>query len=376
MADSPKEPQPEEGLQERLPDEPPKIDPELDPELVKLPRPKTRIRPVTALAIIGICLTLTGRLLSDLRFSRQGDQPTLVPGIEGLSSDLDNRFIEIEVQPDRPQAVRLVPHRSQTGQVLVPVLGSAGKFWLLLEASPWNESARTDERYRGRLTRLADLDFEEPLQSYFSSGQHIPRPIRLSEIRTALQSNAGSVHDASGDLFSVKADTAVRFKEVDVKRIRILAVSTDPYDDEAGWSLALQNAGIMQAGGVQAGSGAVSSTPNSWTFDVTVPGGLQEVQSKLASAKLFAAKASEISAARAGTWSQLSLDGDDILLGKARVGFKVRSISLEVAPTLDANAYVLNTTEVPGTYWYVPILFFALAGLGMLFAFGLYRRLR
>lgn len=371
MADSPKEPQPQKGSQEAPPAEPAEIDSELDPELIKLPRPKTRVRPITALAIIGICLTLTGRLLADLQFSRHGDTPTVVAGIESLSSDLENRFVELEVQPDRPQAVRLIPSRSKTGQVLVPVLGSAGKLWLLLQASPWNEATRTDERYRGRLTRMEDLGFDEPLRAHFRANKRVARPIALSEVRTALQTKSGTVHDAAGDLLSVEADTPVHFREVAVHAIRIVAVSTDPYNSEAGWSLALQGASILHAE-----TAAISSTPDSWTFDVPAPGGLPEINSKLVAARLFAAKASEISTTREGVWSELSLDGDDILLGTARVGFQASNIALGIVPELDAHAYVLNTTEQPDTYWYVLLLFLALAGLGLLFAFGLYRSLR
>jgi hypothetical protein len=364
MADTPKEPQPEEGLQDA-----PAEHSEIDPELVKLPRAKTRVRPITALAIIGICLTLTLRLASDLSFSRLDPRPTAVESIESLSSEHENRFIEITARPDRPQALRLIPSKKKTGQLLVPVLGTQGKLWLLLQASPWNETPRTDELYQGRLTKLADLGYDEPLDAYFKTGKFPARPIALAEVRSALQSKSAQVQDAGGDRLSVDANTYVRFNEVAVNKVRILAVSTDPYKDEAGWSLALQNAGI-----VQGEMAAVSSTPNTWTFDVA--GSLEEVTEKLRAARLFAASASPIATTREGTWSQLSLDGEDILLGKAQVGFRAEHIDLGVRPALDANAYVLNTTEEPGTYWYVMLLVLLLGGMGLLFGFGLYRRLR
>lgn len=367
MADTPKEEQPEEGL----PADAPSADSEIDPELVKLPRRKSTVRPFTALAIVAICTTLTLRLLSDFSFSRQPEEPTPVASLEGLGDAHENQYIEIEAQPDRPQAIRLVPSRKTTGQVIVPVLGSEGKLWILLEASPWNETPRTDERYQGRLTRMDDLGFDEALRARFKAGEFTPRPIMLAEIRKALQTKAEVVHDAAGDTLKVSPDTYVRYKEIAPDTVRILAVSTDPYKDEAGWRLALENAGILQAG-----TTAVSSTTDSWTFDVKAPGGLAEVQSKLVAARLFAASASEVSHVREGRWSELSLDGDDILLGQARIGFVASDISLGLAPALDSGAYVLNTTEVPGTYWYVPVLIFVLGALGLLFAFGLYRKMR
>jgi hypothetical protein len=83
-----------------------------------------------------------------------------------------------------------------------------------------------------------------------------------------------------------------------------------------------------------------------------------------------------VSNVREGRWSELSIDGEDVLLGQARVGFVASDISLGLVPVLDASAYVLNTTEAPGIYWYVPVLVLVLAGLGLLFAFGLYRKMR
>ena len=368
MGDSPTETQPKKELPEDK--DAPASSSEIDPELVKLPRRKSTVRPISAVAIIAICLTLSIRLLSDLSFSRAGKSPTAVTSLESVDDDLENQFIEIEAKPDRPQALRLIPNRKTTGQVLVPVLGSAGKLWILLEASPWNEEVRSDERYRGRLMRMDDLGFDEPLKLRFKSGELVPRPIALSEIREALKTKSGMVHDAAGDALKVSADTYVRYKEIAPERVRILAVSTDPYKDEAGWILALQSAGILSA------RSAVSNTGDSWTFDVTAAGGLAEVKQKLKAARLFAASASEVSGTREGRWSDLSLDGDDILMGQARVGFEAKLISLGLAPTIDSNAYVLNTTEEPETYWYVPVLVFALGALGLLFAFGLYRKMR
>lgn len=361
MADSTKEPElPKETVAEHS---------AIDPELIKLPRPKTRVRPVTALAIVGICLTLTVRLFSDLQFSRNDADAVSVANLADLGEEFENSFVEIEARPDRPQALRVIPSRRETGQVLVPVLGTAGKLWLLLEASPWNEEARTDERYRGRLTRLSSVDFSEALQTRLKSSKQIPRPIALSEIRNALQNKTKQVHDGAGDRFELHADTVVSLKETATNRTRIVAVTTDSYKDEDGWRLALQNANLLQIG-----SQAISSTPSSWTFDVE--GQVQEVSDKLVVAKLFAAKAMLIETTRVGRWSELALDGDDILLGQARVGFHTSGLALGLAPQLHGQSYVLNTTETPDTYWYVPLLFSVLALFGLLFAFAFYRRVR
>lgn len=344
--------------------------PELDPELIKLPRPKTRIRPVTAMAVIGICLTLLIRLGSDLSFSRQATSATVITDISTLA-DHENQYVDIVARVDNPQALRLVPNRSKTGQVLVPVLGSGSKLWILLHASPWNATRQTDEHFQGRLTSLSDTDFEEALEEYLRDS-HLPRPIALSEIRNALAKGTNTVRDVAGDVFRVTPDTLVRFNESATKSARILAVSTDRYRDEAAWSLALQGAGILPAGS----PGAISSTTHSWTFDVPAPLGFKDIEAKIVQAKLFAATVSEISETREGTWAELSLDQDDILLGNPHMGYQVQSIALGVSPQLATSVYVLNTTEEPETYWYLPLLFGLIAAFALLFAFGLYRRFR
>jgi hypothetical protein len=204
--------------------------------------------------------------------------------------------------------------------------------------------------------------------AYYQAGKQAMRAIPLAKIRTALQTNAAVVADVSGDVYQVHPETALHYEEVATDQVRVIAVSTDPYNNEASWQLALQNAGILPPG-----NQAVSSDPNSWTFDV--PGQLKDVQDKLVAAKLFAAKAIELTSVRSGTWSELSLDQDDILLKEARVGFRATHIALALAPDIPAEAYVLNTTEKPETFWFVPLLFGFIALLGLIFAFGLYKRL-
>lgn len=343
---------------------------ELDPELVKLPRPKTRMRPVMALAIIGLCLTIGVRLSGDLRFSRLGD-PVAVESVADLSSDHENQFIEIRLKADRPQALRVLPSNSTTGQVLVPTLGTGGSVWLLLPTTAWGIQHPDGELYRGRLSRLSDMSFHDSLRSHVAKGTVALRPIPLSEVRTALSESSLDVADVSGDRYRVGADTVVLIEEVAANRVRILAVATDPYRDEASWILALQNAGVLPAGGAP-----VSSSPSSWTFDVPAPGGLAEISEKLRSARLFAAQASEIRESRRGKWSELELDGDDIVLGQAKPGFRTQTVALSAPPLVAKGAFLLDTTEEPGSYWYVLIIVLALAAAALLFGSGLYRTIR
>ncbi len=343
---------------------------ELDPELVKLPRPKTRIRPIMAMAIIGICLTIGVRLAGDLRFSQLGN-PTLVDSVSALNSDLENTFIEIRVHPDRTQALRVVPNRSTSGQVLVPTLGTNGALWLLLPTTAWNAKDATNEVYQGRLSRLADMDFHDALKAHVAKGTVAMRPIALSEVRKALNATSLEVLDVSGDRFLLQPTTAVQITETATDRVRILAVSTDPYRDEASWSLALQSAGILPGE-----IAPVSSTTTSWTFDVPAPHGAADITAKLRAAKLFAAQATEIRSTRTGTWSELGMDGDDILLGNAKPGFRTQSLLVSAPPLVATGAFLLDTTEEPGTYWYVIIIVLLLAAFALLFATALFQSIR
>jgi len=344
---------------------------ELDPELIKLPRAKTRIRPIMAMAVIGICLTLGWRLSSDLRFSRLGD-PQRIDDAQALNSDNENQFVELTLRPDRPQALRVIPNRATSGQVIVPVLGSQGRMWILLPATPWGGSADdTSEVYRGRLSRLDDMDFYDSLRERVAKETAALRPIALDKVRLALTSKVLEVSDVSGDKYTLAPTTAVQVEEVASQKVRILAVATDPYRDQASWSLALQNAGLLPPA-----MAPVTSTPSSWTFDVPAPAGLDAVNAALRENKLFAAVASEIRSVRVGTWADLELDGGDILMGVAAPGMVIQNISVSAPPLVAKGAFLLDTTEAPGTYWYVIIIVLALAAFGMIFLSALAQSIR
>ncbi len=343
---------------------------ELDPELINLPRPKTRIRPIMAMAIIGICLTIGVRLGSDLLFSRKGE-PIVVDGVSELSSDLENEYIELTLRPDRVQALRVLPSRSTSGHVLMPTLGTGGKVWVLLSETAWGADGDTSERYRGRLSRLSDMSFADTLRSHVKKGTVAMRPIALDEIRRAIGEKSSEVADVSGDRFVLSAATDVHIAETATDRVRLLAVSSEPYVDEASWSFALESAGLLPQG-----TAPVSTTPTSWTFDVPAPNGLAGVTATLREAKLFAAKASEIRNTREGTWGELSLDGGDVLLGKARPGFRTLSVAVRAAPVVGSGAYLLDTTEKPGDYWYVIIIVLGLFAIALVFAAALAQAIR
>ncbi len=347
---------------------------EIDPELVKLPRSPTRIRPIMAMAIIAICLVLLFRIWDDLSYSRQGD-PEVVDAISQLNDDLLDHHIELQATPDRHQAIRMLPSRKTTGPVLMPVLGHSKTLWVMVHATPWNETIVANERYQGRLVKISDMDFEDELQAHYKAGNSIPRIIAKSEVRKALKNKTNSIADASGEVFSVTASTPVVFQEISTRKVQILASSSADYTDENMWKLALANAGFFE-GASEMDRAAVGNTTDTWTFEVPAPAGLADVQERLVEAKLFAAKASAITQVRKGTWSQLLLDDDDILLEKARLGFGLERISIAVPMQISPDAYILITTETPHTYWYMALLASVLAFFSLLFAFGIYQHIQ
>ena len=343
---------------------------ELDPELIKLPRPKARIRPLLAAAILLLCLTLVVRLLDDLSFSRQSETPrSLEPGAELTGDDL-NDYIEITAHPDRPQALRLLPSGKSTGPVLVPARGHQGALWLLLPTTPWHAGSHYDERYQGRLLAMDDVDFEPALRSHVKKSATVPRPIPLASVRRALADKSQEIADAVGDRFELSPDALVRVEEIYANKVEILAAATDPYNSEQSWTLALVNAGLLPQD-----EGPVTSTTSSWTFHVPAPEGLAAVQAQLREAKLFAARAAEIRQSREGKVSELSLEGDQIHLRDVQQGYEVREVFIALPQPLAKNALVLDTTEKPSTYWYVLPLVLFLALIAGIFAMGLGREI-
>ncbi|MBL4632777.1 MAG: hypothetical protein JKY56_02835 [Kofleriaceae bacterium] len=347
---------------------------ELDPELIKLPRPATRIRPIMALAIIAICAVLILRLWNDLSFSREGDI-VVVDTIADLNDDLLERYVEIEVTPDRQQAIRLLPSRKTTGPVLMPALGHSKELWIFVHPTPWTEEIRTDERYRGRLSRLSDQSFYDEMRSYYRSGKSVPRPMATSEVRKTLKSGAKEIRDLSGESFALTDDTVVRVQETSISKVRIVCNAAAVYIDEPTWRIALQAAGFFEGANLLDQT-AVSHTVDSWTFEVPLRSGLEEIERMLTDDKLFAAKAEEIVVARSGTWKQLSLDGEEILMGKSQTGYTLKSIELGLAIEIPADAYIINSTESPDTYWYMLALVLLLVGFAAIFIFGFVANLR
>lgn len=346
----------------------------LDPELIKLPRPSTRIRPIMAIAIVLICIVLIVRLWDDLQFSRQGEM-VVVDSIADLSEDLVESYVEIEATPDRQQAIRLLPSRKTTGPILMPIIGHNKDLWIVVHPTPWTEDIRTDERYQGRLSRISDQSFYDPIREYYNSKTIVARPIAIEEVRKSLSAKSPRILDLAGESFEISANNTVRFLERSTSKVRVIANAGANYINEETWRIALENAGLFE-GANPIDRTAVSHTTDSWTFELPLRSGIVEIEEMLTSARLFAAKAEEIVATRTGTWAELSLDGDEVVMGKAKPGFELKSIALGLAMEINADTYVLNTTENPQTYWYMLALVLFLAAIAAIFIFGIVATLR
>jgi len=242
---------------------------------------------------------------------------------------------------------------------------------VLLAPTAWQADIATDNIFVGRVSSFDRGNFGDPLRDYLAHTSVPMRPISLDAVAMALRKNELHVSDVSGDVYALQAATKVRIQEVAQGTAQVHAVATDPYRDEASWTLALQHAGI-----VALGARPIASTPTSWTYRVPAPHGLAALVEKLRASKLFAAKASEIRVTREGTWSQLSLDGDDLLLGEAVPGYQIESVEVGVPPLLAKNAILIDTTEKPSAYWYVPLILVALAAFASIFALALIQNIR
>jgi hypothetical protein len=343
----------------------------VDPELTKLPRKSASLSPYLAGALVALCALLMFRLRADLTFSREAEPQKLSNFDEIAAADL-NSFVEFEGVPDRAQALRITASESQNGVLLAPVFGARGKLWIVLPGSPFLEEVRYDEFYRGRLMSLADMPFAEVLDDYLRSDNLIERPFDTKTIEAALRAEATSLRDHAGDDVAISSTTPVKLFETSVENVEVTVSLTEDHPDEAGWTLALQNTGLLPAAGRP-----VSSTDTSWTYHVVAPSGsVEHVRRILLDAQLWSATATAIHRTREGTWKDLNLDGEDLLLGEPQSGFRPTGISVFAPPPLVEDARILVTTERPDELWYVLPLFLLLSGFALLFAFGYWRSRR
>lgn len=345
---------------------------EVDPELLVLPRPRARIGWLLAVSVIVFCAYFMIRLRGDLLFSRAGEQPARLGSIAAAAAASPEDFVAVEAVPDRAFLLRVYASDAGDGHRLAPVLGSGDRLWIMFDGSHWDARAAYDEVYRGRVKRLGDLPFYGDLVDHLATMQRLPRGVKLTAMRAALERRATALEDIGGDRIALAPDTPVLIGERVAGQASVTVFRTDSQRDESAWRHALEAARLIAPGAPLA-----EVARDSWTFRVAAPEGVDAVEARLVAANLFAARAEPYDRTHRTTWGKLAASGDGLsVAGTAVPWASVTAVAVETPRSAPADARVIITTEAPGDYWYLIPVYLIFAAIALLFAWALVRALR
>lgn len=350
----------------------PAPDDALDPELIALPRARPRVGFVVSLSVIVLSVFLLIELWGDFEFARQ-DRATEYDSAAALLEDGgSHHFVSAPVIPDFAAGVVVRKSKGSFGHRLHPVLGTAGRLWIMTHSLHWHASPAYDLRYRGRLATLGELPFWGDLADDWLDRPPSQRVVPVSALREALASGAAEVEVAGGDRVPLSGEHPLEIAQLVPGEVAVTAYYTDEYPDERSWTLALEQAGLDIESDRAQGQGPSGET---FLYRVRHPDGADAVTEILRGKKLYATRAEpvvEVHRAAAGALRAsndgLELPGDEVLPWDS-----IDLIRIAAAYPLDPDARVLIASDRPDEYWYVYPLIVLLALSALLFLYVLAR---
>jgi hypothetical protein len=336
---------------------------EIDPELIALRRPRAGVGPVLLASVVGLSSYVFWRLAADLSFWMGPDQPRdLGAQIAELPG---NAYVTLRAVPDRSRAV-WVRGRQDVGRRLAPVLGTSGRLWLDLEGDANLAEKAYDERYSGRVRALDDLSYADELREYVSRQPAQPRFVSLA----ALAAPGQPMTDLAGDTLAVAADTPVEVEERVVGSARVTVIKTDTLKDEHAARLAL-SAALGEPAPAPA-----SASEGSWVYEIAAEPNL--LRARFTEARFYAGVVEPRFALHRAARADVTLEGEVVRIGGRDLPLRaVEHAAVYVAPgAIPGDAKILVAGELPGEYWYVPVLFALLGLLSAVVLWAFIRTLR
>ncbi len=347
---------------------------DLDPELISLSVARRTVGPLLSLSIIGFCIVIMVRLRADLQFSRQSNTPTQIADVSSLARGEvgDNSFVAVQAMPDHSLVFRVAISEADYGNRAAPVVGTDGKVWIMVPATPWTLATAYTHIYSGRVRHLADMPFFTRLREFVASQPPTPHFVDARAVRAALEAGAGDVANPFGDNVAVTSTTALIISENVAGRALVQAFKCESYPDRAAWEVALTGAGILPEGITP-----IDDDPELITYEVPAPAGVDQVKARLAEARLFRARASVVVRPHETRWSELGTSAAGLAIGTTVVPWEdLSSMAILTIPSVHSDALVLMTGERPDTYWYILPLYIVLAFFILLFGWALVRYFR
>jgi hypothetical protein len=346
---------------------------EIDPELVSLRGPRAKVGAITALAIVVVCGVYLIRLLGDFAFARAGVEPREVKVSELLAGDVGgSELVSLHAQLERSAAVRVRTGAGDPGQRIAPVVGTHDMLWIAVSGDPGAPYA--DGRYVGRVHGTGSGPLAAAMRDYLATPQ--PRFVTGAELQRArtASGDGGDLKTVDGDPITARADTPIEIGVVDPNAAKLAVIFTDKQKDVKAWTDALAAAGIVAPGTAPTETTKDGAT---WQLHVTTGDAVASTEAKLEKAGLWASRVDAVSVARKASWKELSATPAELTIGGASLPWSAVDVAAVWVPRpLPDGARVLVADERPSDYKLVQPLYIALALLGLLFAWALWRAVK
>jgi hypothetical protein len=352
------------------PDQAPKlgsknVDP--DPELIKLRRSRPKIGVVTAAGVLFLAVFFLVKLNPDRRFAASDEAPTPVALADLASGQIDeDAFVSVTAEPVMAHAIRAQTAKNSVGLRVVPARGTSQKVWIVLPGDGW--SPPTLGPYTGRVRRLASLPFAGVIENFLAAH---PRPVFATAAAVRSAFSTGKVATVAGDVVAVRDGDKVGFDVVDPNAAIVVGTYNERLPNLAAWTKALADAGIALAGPGR-------DDKERAYFDVSLPGAVATVATKLEAAGLWAARVDSVTHHHDTTWRALKTSGPaGFTVGGLTIpDAQLDLIGLYVVRDIPGDAYALITGEHPRDYWYVLPVAVLVALIGLVFAWALVRAIK
>ncbi len=343
---------------------------EIDPELVSL-RPRTQVGLLTSFSVVVFCIYMAVRLWPDLKFSRE-DKPRAIDVASVVAGKADrDSYLGVRLDLERAAAVRVRQSAGVPGLRIAPVIGSGDKLWVALDGDGW-AAPRRDGTYVGRLKKLSDLPFDEPLRSHVAAN---PSPRFVTP--AALQTTGGtSFEDVSGATFTAQPTDDVEVVVMDPDAVTVIGSFGSRVPDAEAWTTQLN--GAFASGGVADYHVELrrQDSHQAW-FDVRYPGAAVTSPKLLERAQLWGGRVEPITRQYRGDLSDVRVTDSVITIGDQdlpRVSVDV--VAIHAQRRIPGDPWVLIAGDEPRTYWYLTWIYGLVVLFGLLFTWALVRTAR
>jgi hypothetical protein len=338
-----------------------------DEELIKLRRSPPKIGLLTAAGVVFLAVFYLLRLNPDRKFAGNDDQPTPTTVADVASGRLDpESYVSMPAEPLMAHAVRAQTAKNSVGLRVVPVRGGANMVWVVLPGDGW--APETQGAYIGRLRKLSDLPFAGVLADFLTAH---PRPLfaKAAAVRAGFASN--QVATVAGDTITVRDNDRIGFDVTEPNAAVVVVTYNERFPNLAAWAKALADAGVT-------GVGPGRDDRERAFFDISMPGAVATIGTKLEAAGLWAARVDPVTHHHETTWRALKASGPTgfTVGGLTIPEAELDLIGMYVVRDVPSGAYAVIIGESPQDYWYVLPVAILVALIGLLFAWAFVRAVR